>query len=73
MIASTALAFTAVPGPSEPAGGEVEVISFERSGRAKHAATLTVKAASCKTGQELVRVIEVSKAGQSRLHTDSCT
>lgn len=67
-----ALAFTAEPGPNEPAGAGVEVISFERSGRAKHAATLTVKAATCKAGQEFVRVIEVSKPGQTRMKKESC-
>ncbi len=65
-----ALEFTAAA--SEPAGGGVEVIPFERSGRAKQSVKLTVKAASCKTGQDYVRVIEVSKAGQPRITKETC-
>jgi type IV fimbrial biogenesis protein FimT len=65
-----ALAFTAEG--TEPAGSGVEVIPFERSGRTKQVINLSVKAATCKTGQEYVRLIKVTKAGQTRMEKGTC-
>ncbi|BDU17575.1 GspH/FimT family pseudopilin [Lysobacter auxotrophicus] len=65
-----ALAFSAVP--LGAAGTTVEVIPFDRTGRPKTRAQLTVKAATCKTGQEYVRVIELGPAGQTRMKKDTC-
>jgi len=65
-----ALDFSAVPVGA--AGTTVEVIAFERSGRAKQGALITVKAATCKTGQEYVRLIELTKPGQTRLKKEAC-
>ena len=40
--------------------------------KAEQGAKLTVKAASCKTGQEYVRVIELTKPGQTRMKKEAC-
>lgn len=67
-----ALMLSAGPGDNEPAG-TVDLIAFQRSGRATHAVKITVKAASCKTGQQYQRLLQVTKSGQTRLENQACS
>ena len=53
-------------------GGGVTQLSFDRSGRSNVDATLNLKVADCKAGEQYQRNITLTRSGQTRMKKETC-